>query len=89
MWEYQNIKRFLPKVTPQIGQKFLSLKNPKILYHEHMLSVILTVKKLLECSIEKNCKKINQTKFNIEKVTKKKGAKLYIKWKSYDNSFNS
>ena len=30
-----------------------------------------------------------QNEFRIEKVIKKKGDKLYVKWKSYDNSFNS
>ena len=25
----------------------------------------------------------------IEKVNKRKGNKLYVKWKGYDNSFNS
>ena len=64
MREYQNIKTFLPKVTRQIGQKFLLLKQSKILHHEHMLSVILTVKKLLGCSLKKNCKK--QIKQSIE-----------------------
>ena len=34
-------------------------------------------------------KKINQKEFRIEKVLKKKGDKLYVKWKGYDNSFNS
>ena len=28
-------------------------------------------------------------KFGIEKVLKRKGNKLYVKWKGYDNSFNS
>ena len=32
--------------------------------------------------------KTNQKKFRIEKVIKKKGNKLYVKWKGYDNSFN-
>ena len=31
----------------------------------------------------------NQQEFRIEKVIKRKGDKLYIKWKGYDNSFNS
>ena len=31
----------------------------------------------------------NQQEFKIEKVTKKKGDKLYVKWKGYHNSFNS
>ena len=31
--------------------------------------------------------KTNQKEFRIEKVVKKKGDKLYIKWKGYNNSF--
>ena len=31
----------------------------------------------------------SQKEFRIEKVLKKKGDKLYLKWKDYDNSFNS
>ena len=33
--------------------------------------------------------KINQQQFRIEKVIKRKGNKLYVKWKGYDSSFNS
>ena len=38
---------------------------------------------------EKELQKIDQQEFRIEKVIKKKGDKLYVKWKWYDNSFNS
>ena len=38
---------------------------------------------------EKELKKTNQQEFRIEKVIKRKGDKLYVKWKGYDNSFNS
>ena len=38
---------------------------------------------------EKELQKINQQEFRIGKVIKKKGNKLYVKWKGYDNSFNS
>ena len=38
---------------------------------------------------EKELQKIDQQEFRIEKVIKKKGDKLYAKWKGYDNSFNS
>ena len=38
---------------------------------------------------EKELQKTNQKEFRIEKVIKKKGNKLYDKWKGYDNSFNS
>ena len=38
---------------------------------------------------EKELQKTNQEEFRIEKVIKKKGKKLNVKWKQYDNSFNS
>ena len=38
---------------------------------------------------EKELQKTNQKEFRIEKVLEKKGDKLYVKWKCYDNSFNS
>ena len=38
---------------------------------------------------EKELQKTYQKEFRIEKVIKKKGDKLYVKWKGYDNSFNS
>ena len=38
---------------------------------------------------EKELQKTNQKDFSIEKVIKKKGDKLYVKWKGYNNSFNS
>ena len=33
--------------------------------------------------------KTKQKQFRIEKVIKKKGKNLYVKWKGYVNSFNS
>ena len=38
---------------------------------------------------EKELQKTNQKEFRIEKVLKRKGDKLYVKWKEYDNRFNS
>ena len=38
---------------------------------------------------ENELQKTNQKEFRIEKVIKRKGDKLYVKWKGYDNSFNS
>ena len=38
---------------------------------------------------EKEFQKTNQKEFRIEKVVKRKGDKLYVKWKGYDNCFNS
>ena len=47
------------------------------------------VKKLLEAFMKKNKKKTSQKEFRIEKVLKRKGDKLYVKWKGYNNRFNS
>ena len=38
---------------------------------------------------EKELQKTNQEEFRVEKVIKRKGDKIYVKWKGYDNSFNS
>ena len=38
---------------------------------------------------EKKLQKMNQEELRIEKVIKRKGDKMYVKWKGYDNSFNS
>ena len=38
---------------------------------------------------EKELQKTNQNEFRIEKVIKRKGNKLCLKWKGYNNSFNS
>ena len=37
----------------------------------------------------KELQKTNQHEFRIEKTIKKKGDKLYVKWKGYNNSFKS
>ena len=38
---------------------------------------------------EKELQRTNQKQFGIEKVLKRKGGKLYVKWKGNDNRFNS
>ena len=38
---------------------------------------------------EKELQKTNQEEFRTEKVIKKKGDEIYVKWKGYDNTFNS
>ena len=38
---------------------------------------------------EKELQKTSQEKFRIEKSIKRKGDKIYIKWKGYYDSFNS
>ena len=37
---------------------------------------------------EKELQSTNQQKIRIEKIIKRKGDKLYVKWKGYNDSFN-
>ena len=46
----------------------------------------------MERFTKRSCKKQtkkNQKEFRIEKVIKRKGDELYVKWKEYDTFFNS
>ena len=38
---------------------------------------------------KKELRKTNQKEFRIKNIIKRKGNKLYVKWKGYSNSFNS
>ena len=38
---------------------------------------------------EKELQETSQEKFRTEKVIKRKGDQLYVKWKGYDNSSNN
>ena len=58
-----------------------------------MLLEILKAKELSQRFTKKNCKKKtkkkNQKEFRLEKVIKRKGDKLGVKWKAHFSSFNS
>ena len=49
----------------------------------------LNDEKIVGTFYEEELQITNQKEFRIEKVLKEKGNKLYVKWKGYDNSFNS
>ena len=38
--------------------------------------------------MKKNCRKQIKQNLELKKVITRKGDKLYLKWKGYDNSFN-
>ena len=51
--------------------------------------MVLIMKRLLEVFMKKELQKTNQKEFRIDKILKRKGNKLCVKWKGYNNSFNS
>ena len=49
----------------------------------------LNGEEIIRTFYEKELQKTNQEEFRIAKVIKRKGNKIYVKWKGYNNSFNS
>ena len=86
------MKTFLLKDILQIGQKkFLLLTKLKILIQNTGTYVISDVngEDISGSFSEKELQKTTQKEFRIEKVIGRKGDKLYVKCKGYDNPFNS
>ena len=53
------------------------------------MAVPLNGEEIVGSFYEKELQKTDQKKFRIERVIKRKGNKLYVKWKGYYSSFNS
>ena len=87
--EGQNIKIFLQKITPQIGQKIFVIKKVEHTILWKYVINDLTEKKLLELLTKGKPKKTNLKEFRTQKTAKRKDKKLYVKWKGFNNSLNS
>ena len=85
--KYKNI--FTKGYTPSCSeQAFVNKKVKTTVPWTHVIND-LNGDKIIGTFYEKELQKTNQQEFRIEKVIKRKGDKLYVKWKSYDSSFNS
>ena len=71
-----------------VWRTFFHQKNWTTLYCGHMLLMISIMKKFLE-RLLKRMENANQKEFRVKKVIKRKSDKLYVKWKGYNNLFNS
>ena len=90
MLEYLSTKTFLLKNMLLIGQKkFFLIKKVKNIVSWTYVINDLNDEKIIGSFHEKELQKTNQKEFRIEKILKRKGDKLYVKWKGYDHSFNS
>ena len=85
--KYKNI--FAKGYTPNWSEEIFVIKEIKNTVPWAYVINHLNGEKIIGTFYEKELQKINQQEFRIEKVSKKKGSKLYVKWKGYDNSFNS
>ena len=87
---FQSIRKFLLKDILLTGVKrFLLLKKIKNTVPRTYVISDLNGKEIVGIFYEKELEKTNQKEFSIEKVIKRKGNKLYVKWNGYDNSFNT
>ena len=87
---FQSTKKFLLKDILLIGVKrFLLLKKKKFTVPWTYAISDLKGEEIVGSFHEKEQQKTNQKEFRIEKVIKRKGDKLYVKWKGYPDSFNS
>ena len=83
--KYRNI--FAKGCTPNWSEKVLVIKEVENTFPWIYVFNDLNGKQII--GTLKELQKTNQQEFRIEKVVKKKGDKLYVKWKGYDSSFNS
>ena len=84
---YKNI--FAKGYTPNWSEEIFVVKKIKNTVPWTYLVSDLNHEEIVGSFYEKQLQKINQKELRIEKVIRKKGDKWYVKWKGYNNSFNS
>ena len=90
MLEYRNIKIFLQKALFQIGLKgFLWLKKFKKNVPWTYVINYLKGEEIVGTFYVKELQETNQQEFRVGNVIKRKGNKLYVKWKGFYSSFSS
>ena len=67
----------------------MKFKKSKIQFHDVYVIKDWNGDEIIGIFYEEGIQKTNQQDFRIEKKIKKKGGKLYVKWKGHDSSFNS
>ena len=85
--KYKNI--FAKYYIPNWSEEVFIIKEIKNTVPWTYIINDLNGEEIIGTFYEKELQKIDQQEFRIGKVIKKKGNKLYVKWKGYDNSFNS
>ena len=85
--KYKNI--FTKGYMPNWSEEILIIKKIKNTVPWKYVINDLNGEEIIGTFYENELQGTKQNEFRIEKVIKRKGDKLYVKWKGYDNSFNS
>ena len=84
--KYKNI--FTKGYMPNWSEEVFGIKKVKNTIPWTYVMNDLNGEEIIGTFYEKELEKTNQEEFRTEKVIRRKGNKLYVKWKGYDNSFN-
>ena len=85
--KYKNI--FAKGYTPNWSEEVFVIKKVKNAVPWTYVINDLNSEEITGTFYEKELQKTNLEEFRVEKVIKRKGDKIYVKLKEYDNSFNS
>ena len=85
--KYKNI--FAKRYTPNWSEEVFVIKKVKNTVTWTYVINDLNGEEIAGTFYEKELQKTRQEEFRIKKVIRRKGNKLYVKWKGYDNSFNT
>ena len=85
--KYKNI--FAKGYKPNWSEEVFVIKKVKTTVPWTYVINYFNGEEIIGTFYEKELQKTNQKEFRIEKVIRKKGNKLYVKWKGYHNSFNN
>ena len=85
--KYKNI--FGKGYTPDWSEEVFVIKKVKNTVPWTYIINDLNGEEITGTFYEKELQRTNQEELRIERVIKRKGDKIYIKWKGYDSSFNS
>ena len=85
--KFKNV--FAKGYTPNWSEEIFFVKKIKSTVPWTYVISDLNGEEIVGSFYEKELQKTNHKEFRIEKVIKRKGNKLYVKWKGYNNSFNS
>ena len=85
--KYKNI--FAKGYVPNWSEEVFVIKKVKNTVPWTYVISDLKGEEIVGTFYEKELQKKHQKDFRVKKVIKRKGDKLYVKWKGYDSSFNS
>ena len=85
--KYKNI--FAKGYTANLSAEVFVINKIKDTVPWAYVSNDLNGEEIIGSFYEKESQKTSQKEFRIEKLLKRKGDKLYVKWKGYNNSFHS